>query len=244
MKIEEIKSMKGREKVSVLTCYDYSFATIIDGLVDVLLVGDSMGNVVYGYDSTREVIMYDMVKHIKAVSKGVSKSLIVGDMPFGSDKEEKAVENAKRLIRAGADAVKVEGKPEIVKLLVSEGIPVMGHVGLLPQTAEKMRVYGKEDNEAKEILQQAKDIAEAGAFSIVLECVPESLAEIITKAVKVPTIGIGAGTSCDGQVLVLYDMLGLFDDVPGFVKKYVSLSSMVKDAVGRYSKEVKEGGFP
>jgi 3-methyl-2-oxobutanoate hydroxymethyltransferase len=242
MKVEDIK--KGKEKISVLTCYDYSFAKAIDGLVDIVLVGDSVANVVYGDENTREMIIYDMIRHTGAVAKGISKSLIVADMPFGSDTEDKVIDNAKRLIRAGAHAVKVEGKPSIIKLLVENGIKVMGHVGLLPQTAEEMRKYGKDDKEAKEILQQAKDIEEAGAFALVIESVPDSLAGIITSQVKIPTIGIGAGKECDGQVLVLYDMLGLFDKVPGFAKKYVSLNNMIKDAVGRYSKEVKEGKFP
>ncbi|MBU0615571.1 MAG: 3-methyl-2-oxobutanoate hydroxymethyltransferase [Nanoarchaeota archaeon] len=243
MKVEDIKSIN--EKVSVLTCYDYSFAKTIDGAVDIILVGDSVGNVVYGLDSTREVTMDIMIQHVKAVRKGVSKSLLVADMPFGSDKDAvAAVDNASKLVEAGADAVKVEGKPDIVKELVSKGFAVMGHVGLLPQTAETMRKYGKDDKEAKEILQQAKDISDAGAFAIVIESVPGELAKLITSQVKVPTIGIGAGKDCSGQVLVLYDMIGLFENVPSFVKRYISLSTLVKDAAARYSKEVKEGKFP
>jgi len=212
--VQELKEMKGKEKISVLTCYDYSFAKAIDGLVDIILVGDSVGNVVYGYTSTREVIMYDIVKHISAVRKGVSKSLIVGDMPFESYQRDirDALKNAQRFIdEAGCNAVKLEWFercPEVARRIVEAGVPVMGHVGLTPQTAVELggfKVQGRNKADAARILDQAKDLEAQGCFAVVLECIPEPLAKIITEALNIPTIGIGAGVHCDGQVLVLHD---------------------------------------
>ncbi len=168
----ELKSMKGKEKISVLTCYDYSFAKAIDGAVDIILVGDSLGNVILGYERTRKVKMEDMKRHLEAVHRGAPETFIVADLPFGSyDNKGDAIENAKRLIDAGADAVKPEARPEIVKALVDEGINVMGHVGLLPQSAEKMGMVGRADEEADRIVEEAKRIEEAGAFSLVVESV-------------------------------------------------------------------------
>jgi 3-methyl-2-oxobutanoate hydroxymethyltransferase len=238
--------MKGKEKISVLTCYDYSFAKAIDGAVDIILVGDSLGNVILGYERTRKVKIEDMRRHVGAVRRGAPSTFIVVDLPFGSyDNKGDAIENAKRLIDAGADAVKPEARPEIVKALVDEGIDVMGHVGLLPQSAEKLSMVGRADEEAERIIEEAKRIEEAGAFSLVIESVPSSLAEKITGAVGIPTIGIGAGNKCDGQVLVIYDILGLFPDFePKFVRKYMNLKEDVKKAVSDYSKDVKDGSFP
>jgi 3-methyl-2-oxobutanoate hydroxymethyltransferase len=244
--IGNIKSNKGKERITVLTAYDYSTAKVIDeGGIDIILVGDSLGNVVLGFDSTKDVTMKDMIRHTSAVARGAKDCLIVADMPYESDKTRGlAVKNAKLLLKAGAHAVKVEGKPEIVDALVKEEILVMGHVGLLPQTAEEMKVQGKDEDSARQILKDAVALDNAGCFAIVLECVSYKLARKITETVKVPTIGIGSGPYCDGQVLVSNDMLGLFDKAPKFVRKYADLSSEIKKAVQGYCKDVKEGSFP
>jgi 3-methyl-2-oxobutanoate hydroxymethyltransferase len=240
---QDIKAMKGKEKISVLTCYDYSFAKAVSDDVDILLVGDSLGNVILGYERTRKVEMSDVLRHIEAVRRGAPNTFIVADLPYGSyNNKGDAIENAKKLIEYGADAVKPEGKPEIVKTLVQEGIEVMGHVGLLPQSAEKLGVVREDQNE---IINQAKEIVKAGAFTVVVESVPKKLAKIITDHIDIPTIGIGAGKECDGQVLVLYDMIGLYPDFePKFVRKYLNLKEEVKKAVKAYSEDVKKGDFP
>lgn len=242
----DITKMKGRQRISTLTCYDYSFARQLDGAVDIILVGDSLGNVVLGLDSTRGVTLEDMLRHTQAVSRGVSSSLIVSDLPYRSyNTTRQAVANAIKLVSAGAQAVKPEGRPEIVRALCKAGIPIMGHVGLLPQTASKWGVQGKDQKAADDIIALAKDITDAGAFSLVIECVPTGLAKDITQSVDIPTIGIGAGPHCDGQVLVLYDMLGLFGDfTPKFVHRYANLDQAVKSAVGDYTREVRSGSFP
>lgn len=244
--VDDIKAMKGKEKIAVLTCYDYSFAKAMDGNVDIILVGDSLGNVVLGYDRTKYVTMQDMIMHLQAVRSGTPDTFIVADLPYASyNNEEDAIKSSKKLIKAGADAVKPEGKPEIVKVLADDGVEVMGHLGLLPQSAEKYGVVGKDEKEAKRIIGEAKKIEEAGAFSLVLESIPSKLAEEITNNLKIPTIGIGAGNKCDGQVLVLYDMLGLFPDFePRFVRKYLNLKEDIRKAVQQYSKDIKEGRFP
>lgn len=244
--VDDIKAMKGKEKIAVLTCYDYSFAKAMDVNVDIILVGDSLGNVVLGYDRTKYVTMQDMSRHLQAVRRGAPDTFIVADLPYASYNNEKdAIKSSKKLIKAGADAVKPEGKPEIVKVLADDGVEVMGHLGLLPQSAEKYGVVGKDEEEAKRIIGEAKKIEEAGAFSLVLESIPSKLAEEITNNLKIPTIGIGAGNKCDGQVLVLYDMLGLFPDFePRFVRKYLNLKEDIRKAVQQYSKDIKEGRFP
>jgi 3-methyl-2-oxobutanoate hydroxymethyltransferase len=238
--------MKGKEKIAMLTCYDYSFAKAMDENVDIILVGDTLGNVVLGYERTKNVTVEDMLVHFAAVRKGAPNTFIVADLPFGSyENEHAALLTAKKLISLGADAVKPEGKPEIVRALVNNKINVIGHLGLLPQTAEKFGVVGKEENESKRMISQAKEIEKAGAFSIVLESIPSALAEQITNEISIPTIGIGAGKECDGQVLVSYDMLGLFPDFkPKFVRQYIDLKNEVKNAVLEYSKDVKKGKFP
>jgi 3-methyl-2-oxobutanoate hydroxymethyltransferase len=230
----------------MITCYDYSFAKLVDGMADIVLVGDSLGNVILGYDTTRKVEFNDMLRHTGAVARGMKDTFIVADLPFHSyDTPEQAVASAKQLMDLGAHGVKPEGRPEIVKALVHAGIPVMGHVGLLPQSAEKKTVQGKQQDQAEQILQQARDIDEAGAFTLVIECVPESLGTRITKEVSIPTIGIGAGLQCDGQVLVLYDLLGLFNDFkPKFVKHFGNVGEDIQKAVKLYTEEVKQGKFP
>lgn len=245
MDIQNIKSMKSKEKIAVLTAYGYNLAKIMDGIVDIILVGDSLGMVVLGYNNTREVTMQDMLRHTQAVARGATKSLIVADMPFKSDETpEQAIKNAQLLIQAGANAVKPEGKPEIVEALTKANIEVMGHVGLLPQTAETYSIKGKEPAEAETILEQAKALEKAGAFAVVIECVPETLAKKITETLKIPTIGIGSGKYCDGQVLVSNDMLGLYESPPKFVKKYANLNEIIKKAITSYKEDVKKGVFP
>jgi 3-methyl-2-oxobutanoate hydroxymethyltransferase len=254
--IPDIIMMKSNgEKISMLTAYDTSFAGLIDASgIEMVLVGDSLGMVLLGYDSTIPVTMEEMLHHCRAVSRGVKRALLVGDMPFMSYQvsESEAITNAGRFLKeAGCDAVKLEGGTEMcdkVKAIVRAGIPVMGHIGLTPQTASQLggyKVQGKDAESARKLLQSARDLEAAGAFSIVLECIPAELSEAITKAVSIPTIGIGAGKYCDGQVLVTHDMVGMFEKfTPSFVKQYANLASQIKEAVVTYNEEVKNGSFP
>jgi len=246
--VESIRRRKGKEKIVMLTAYDYQTAKILDAVgVDVILVGDSLGMVFQGCKDTKSVTMEAMIYHTRAVARGARNTPVIGDMPIHSyDTVEDALENARLFIEAGADGVKIEGnKPEIIKALIAEGIPVMGHVGLLPQTAEAYKVRGKTAEEAEKIFRDALEVDRCGVFSIVLECIPESLAKRITENVKAPTIGIGAGKYCDGQVLVINDMLG-FDDsfAPKYLKKYADLNKIIKNAVKRFMEEVRSGVYP
>jgi len=244
---EKIKSMKGKEKIAVLTAYDYSTAKAMDECgMDIILVGDSLGMVVLGYGNTLSVTMDDMIRHTGAVARGTKNALIVADMPVNSyNDREMAALNAEALIKSGADTVKIENEPEIAKSLVENKIDVMGHIGLTPQTATNFKVQGKDEETANKLIKLAKELEQAGCYSIVLECIPEQLAKKITESIFVPTIGIGAGSYCDGQVLVTNDMLGLYDKfTPKFVKKYVNLSLEMKNALKNYIKDVKEGKFP
>lgn len=252
--INDILAMKRAEKISVLTAYDYSTSLICDRAgVDVLLVGDSAGMVVLGYQSTVPVGMQEMIMFCGAVARGAKRAMIVGDMPFGSYQPNAsvAVENAVQLIKAGCDAVKLEGGSEIIgtiKAIVDAGIPVMGHIGLKPQTSslwEGYKLQGKTNESATKLIEDAKVLEKAGVFSIVLEMVASEVANAITKTVSVPTIGIGSGPGCDGQVLVLHDMLGIYEDIrPKFVKRYAELSKSIFDAIANYTREVKAGSFP
>jgi len=254
--IQDIVAMKQKgELISMLTAYDAGFAGLIDGAgVDVILVGDSLGNVLLGYDSTVPVTMDEMLHHCKAVRRGTRRAVLVGDMPFLSYQvsEGEAISNGGRFLKeAGCDAVKLEGGTEMcdrVKAIVSAGIPVMGHIGLTPQTASQLggyKVQGRDAESARRLLQSARDLEAAGAFSVVLECIPAPLSEIITREISIPTIGIGAGRHCDGQVLVTHDMIGMFEKfIPSFVKKYASLAPQIKEAIAAYQDEVKNGGFP
>ena len=245
MNIEKIKK---KEKIVMLTAYDYQTAKLIDEVgVDLILIGDSLGMVVLGHKDTKNVTMQEMIHHTKAVVNGVKNSLIIGDMPIHTyDTVDDALVNAKKFIEVGAHGVKIEGnKPNIIKALLKEGIPVMGHLGLLPQTTEKYSVKGKEEIEAEKIYKDALELEKLGVFSIVLECVPENLAKKITDSVKIPTIGIGAGKYCRGQVLVINDLLGMDDSFkPKHVKKYADLSKTIKNAVSKFKEEVLEGKFP
>jgi 3-methyl-2-oxobutanoate hydroxymethyltransferase len=245
---DEIRRKKAREKIIMLTAYDYQMAKILDqSSIDLILVGDSSGMVVQGYATTREVTMSDMIFHVRAVARGAKNTPIIGDMPINSsDTAREALKNAKCFIGSGARGVKIEGnKPGVVKALIDEGIPVMGHVGMLPQVAEKYQVKGKDPEEAHRILQDALDLDRISVFSIVVECVPQSLAKRITESTKAPTIGIGAGKYCDGQVLVINDMLG-FDESfrPKYVKTYANLNRTIRDAIARFREEVSSGKYP
>ena len=251
----DILAKKGVEKITMLTAYDAGFARMLESAgVDMLLVGDSLGMVVLGYDSTVPVTMDEMIHHSAAVRRGAPATMIVGDMPFLSYQVSKkeAIANAGRFFKeAGCDAVKLEGGREVckaVRAIVDAGMPVMGHIGLTPQTAGKLggfKVQGEDLDSARRLLKEAKALEEAGAFSIVLECIPDGLAQLISDEINIPTIGIGAGSGCDGQVLVTHDLMGLFEKfVPSFVKKYINLAPEIKKAVSSFTKDVKEGAFP
>ncbi len=252
--VRDVLDAKGKDRIAVLTAYDYSTALICDKAgIDVLLVGDSASMVVLGHTTTVRIGMTEMLMFCGAVSRGSKRAMIVGDMPFGSYQPSPgaAVENAVQLIRAGCDAVKLEGGSEItntVRAIVDAGIPVMGHIGLKPQTSslwEGYRMQGRDSESAMKLLNDAKELEKAGVFSIVLEMVASEVAEEITKGVKVPTIGIGSGSGCDGQVLVLHDMLGIYEDFkPKFVKRYAEMSRLIYDAVSMYITEVKGSKFP
>jgi 3-methyl-2-oxobutanoate hydroxymethyltransferase len=254
--VRDIIDMKSAaDKIVVLTAYDAGFARFLDkNGVEIVLVGDSLGMVVLGYESTVPVTMEEMLHHSRAVKHGVERALLVGDMPFLSYQVDagSAIANAGRFLKeAGCDAVKVEGGLEIcatVAAMVRAGIPVMGHIGLTPQTAGALggyKVQGRDAQSARRLLAEAKGLAEAGAFAIVLECIPDKLAAAITASVPIPTIGIGAGPQCDGQVLVINDLLGMFEKfVPSFVKQYANLAPQIAGAVVAFRDEVKGGVYP
>ncbi|WP_026889837.1 3-methyl-2-oxobutanoate hydroxymethyltransferase [Clostridium beijerinckii] len=244
-----------KRKLSMLTAYDYSMAKIIDESgVNGILIGDSLGMVIKGEEDTLAVTMDEIIYHTKAVKRGAKNALIVSDMPFLSYHVsiEQAVLNAGRLIKeGGANAVKLEGGAKVaaqIKAIVDAQIPVMGHIGLTPQSVNAFggfKVQGKSEAAAKQLIDDAVLIEKAGAFSIVLEGIPEKVAELITNAVSIPTIGIGAGKYCDGQILVYQDMLGMFNDfVPKFVKQYANVGTVMRDAISSYIKEVQAGDFP
>jgi len=243
------------EKLVCLTAYDYPTARVVDEAgVDIILVGDSAGNVVFGYGNTVPVTLEEMIHTVRTVKRGVQRALIVADMPYGTyhvNKDE-TVRNALKLVKeAGAEAVKLEGganRVDIVKRLVDEEIPVMGHIGLTPQSINKLgnyRVQGKTSVTAQKIIEEAKMLEDAGAFSVVLELVPREIAEIITASLQIPTIGIGAGAACDIQVLVLHDLLGLsFGKLPRFVRPYANLRETMTDAITRWAEDVRNGAYP
>lgn len=242
------------QKISVITAYDYSLASLCDRAgVDVLLVGDSAGMVMLGYENTIPVTMEQMELFTEAVSRARQNALIVGDLPFMSYQANvsDAITNAGKLIKAGADAVKLEGGQEIantIKAIVETGIPVMGHIGLQPQTtmlSQGYRVQGRTKDAAMKLIEDAKALEKAGVFSIALEMVSHEVAKIISESINIPTIGIGSGKNCDGQVLVIHDILGLYDKLkPKFVKRYLSLSKDITKAVESYRKDVESGRFP
>ncbi len=256
MTVPEIVKMKQRgEKITCLTAYDYSFARILDEAgVDILLVGDSLGCVVQGRENTLPVTLDEMIYHTRAVVRGRKRALVVADMPFLSFQVsgEQAVQNAGRLLQEGrAEAVKLEGGVavrETIAKITEVGIPVMGHVGLTPQSIHRFggyKIQGKGKNQREAILRDAQAVEEGGAFALVLEGMPKDLAAEITGRLSIPTIGIGAGAHCDGQVLVIHDMLGLFQDfTPKFVKHYADLKGVISTAVKDFAREVREEKFP
>ena len=243
------------EKLSMLTAYDYSTAKLEDESgINGILVGDSLGNVVLGYEDTVSVTMEDMIHHGAAVARGAKNALVVVDMPFMSYEVtvEEAVRNAGRLMKEGrAGAVKLEGGVRVaeqIRAIVKACIPVMGHIGLTPQSINVFggfKVQGKSEEAARALLADAKAVEEAGAFAVVIEAVPAALAQMITDAVSIPTIGIGAGAGCDGQILVYQDMLGMFSDfTPKFVKRYANVGEVMREAFANYAAEVASGAFP
>lgn len=250
-----LQKKEKQEKITALTAYDYTFAYLLDEAgVDIILVGDSLGNVAAGYETTLPVSMNEMIYHTKSVKRGTQNSLLVADLPFLSYQVNKddAIYNAGRLMKeGGAEAVKLEGADihlKTIEHMVKIGIPVMGHLGLTPQSVNQFSgfgVRGRQEKEALQILQSAKQLENAGIFALVLEKIPADLAKEITESLKIPTIGIGAGPGCDGQILVSYDMLGLFDKIkPSFVRHYRKLGIEIRQAVQEYCDDIKAGRFP
>jgi len=245
---------EAQDRITMLSCYDASFAALLDGCgVDMLLVGDSLGMVVQGHDSTLPVSMDDAVYHTRCVARGAKRAMVVGDLPFASYQvsPQQAYENAARLMAAGAHMVKLEGgavMADTVAFVVNRGIPMCGHIGLTPQSVHQLggfRVQGKTDEAARRLIEEAKLLEQAGAAALVVECVPTQVGKEITAALRIPTIGIGAGKDCDGQVLVLYDMLGVYPGKKGrFVKDFMAEAASIDGAVSAYVKAVKDGSFP
>jgi 3-methyl-2-oxobutanoate hydroxymethyltransferase len=255
--VRDLTEMKSRgEKIVVLTAYDYLFARLVDEAgCDIVLVGDSLGQVVLGYDSTIPVTIDEMIHHARAVRRGVSRAMLVVDMPFMSFQisSEETLRNAGRMLKeTGCEAVKIEGGDEqtcdCVRALVRAGIPVMGHIGLTPQSVHAVggyRVQGRESADALRIREEATRLQEAGCFSIVLELMPAALAADVTRALRIPTIGIGAGPSVDGQVLVLYDMLGLNDGFkPKFLRRFSNVAEQARDGISTFARAVRDGSYP
>jgi len=252
----DLAEMKKKgEKITMLTAYDYLMASQLDNCgIDLILVGDSVGNVLLGYENTIPVTMDEMIHHCRAVTRGVKRAMVIGDMPFMSYQAsaEEAVRNAGRFLKeAGVEAVKLEGGKEVyktIKMIVDSGIPVMGHLGLTPQSVYKLGGYGvrgEDKEQALKMLEDARELEEAGVFSIVLEKIPAKLAKKITQQISIPTIGIGAGVDCDGQVLVTHDMLGLFERFkPKFSKRYAEVGKEMKRCYRKYIEEVKNKVFP
>lgn len=250
------KKKKDGEKISALTASDYPIAKIVDQSgVDLILVGDSLGMVVLGYENTIPVTMEEMLHHTKAVSRAVKRAFVVGDMPYFSFHltKEETITNASRFLKeAGAHAVKIEGASEkrlgLIKDMVEAEIPVMGHVGLMPQSINhlgRFKVEGKNEKDAKGILEDAFNLQKAGVFAVILECIPMELARIVTEKLNIPTIGIGAGPYCDGQILVFHDLVGFSNGyLPKFVKRYVHLHDILSQAIGEYCLDVRKGVFP
>ena len=248
-KILDIINKKNESKIVSLTAYSKNVALILDNFCDIILVGDSLGSVLYNYKTTREVTLDTMIEHSKSVRQGIKKSLMVVDMPYNTYRNSKeALKNAKKILsKTKCDAVKLEGGKkifQIIKTLVKNNIPVMGHLGLLPQSDKTFKFKGKNTLEKNKIINDAKLLEEAGVFAIVLECVETVLAKTVTKQVKIPTIGIGASSNCDGQVLVTDDLIGLNSINVRFIKKFANVKKEIVKAVSTYSKEVKNKKFP
>src|SRR5437660_6785197 len=253
--VPAIKAMKRLQRIGMLTAYDYPTAKIADAAgTDIILVGDSLGMVVLGYPDTLSVTVDEMLHHTRAVARGTQRALVVGDMPYLSYhiSLEESVRNAGEFIRAGAQAVKIEGgkaqRIKTIEAILDAEIPVMGHIGLTPQSVNALggfKLQGKNVEDARRLMDEAVALDQAGCFSIVLECVPSELAAMITERVAAPTIGIGAGPHCDGQVLVFHDLLGLYDDhTPKFVRRYATLGEEMRVAIEHYLADVRDGSFP
>lgn len=249
------KQKENHDKITMITCYDYSMAKLMDEAgMEILLIGDSLGQVILGYENTLPVTMEDMIHHTAAVSRGAKNAFVLADMPFMSYQTSvyDAVLNAGRLMKEGhAHGVKLEGGARVcaqIRAIVEADIPVCAHIGLTPQSVNAFggfKVQGKSEEAARQLIEDAKAVEEAGASMVVLECVPAKLAEIITNTIQIPTIGIGSGAGCDGQVLVYQDMLGMFSDFkPKFVKQFANVGEVMKQAFADYAREVKEGTFP
>ena len=248
-RISDFIKKKNKTKLVTLTAYSKNTASVLDNYCDLILVGDSLGSVLYNYKSTREVTLNTMIEHSKSVRMGIKKSLMIVDMPHNTYRNSKeALKNAKFIMKkTKCDGVKLEGGKKIinfVKTLVKHNIPVMGHIGVLPQSDKTFKFKGKKKSEKENIIRDAKLLEEAGAFSIVLECIETSLAKQVTKSINVPTIGIGASNNCDGQILVFDDLIGLNPIKVRFVKKYTNIKKEISKAVSKYSSEVKARKFP
>lgn len=248
-KTAKITEMKGKEKIAMLTSYDFVTATLLhEAQIDMILVGDSVGNVLLGYENTLPVTMEEMLHHVRAVARAKPACLLVADMPNKSYTDKKTgLENAKKFLEAGAEAVKVEGAViEVARHLVQNGVPVMGHVGLTPQTITEWKVQGKDEQSAQKILRDAIALEKSGCFSMVIETVPAELGKKITEKLGIPTIGIGAGIDCDGQVLVINDLLGFNarEFKPRFVKSYANLREEALKAIRKFHEDLKKGAFP
>ncbi|MGH9421300.1 MAG: 3-methyl-2-oxobutanoate hydroxymethyltransferase [Thermoanaerobaculia bacterium] len=253
--VPAIRAMKGAKRIGMITAYDYPSAKVTDAAgSDIILVGDSLGMVVLGYPDTLSVTVDDMIHHTRAAVRGASQALVVGDMPYLSYhlSVEESVRNAGRFIQAGAQAVKVEGgrpsRIQTIEAILDAEIPVMGHIGLTPQSVNAMggfKLQGKNLDDARRLVEEAQALDQAGCFSIVLECVPSELAAMITERVSIPTIGIGAGPACDGQVLVFHDLLGMYDGHKAkFVRRYANIADEMRAAIEHYLSDVRDGSFP
>ena len=248
-KIKKLISKKNKSKLVCLTAYSKNIAKILDKHVDIVLVGDSMANVLYGHKNTHKISLDNIIQHTLSVKMGIKKSLLVVDMPKGSYNSPRSAEkNAKKVIKmTKCDAIKIESNKKnfkIIEFLVRKNIPVMGHIGYTPQYKKKFKIEGQTSKEIKKLLNDAKMIEKAGAFSIVLECLSPKSSKLITNMLKIPTIGIGSSSYCDGQILVTDDMLGISGFYPKFVKKYVNLDRLIEKAVKKYTREVKLSKFP
>ena len=248
-KIKNLVLKKNKSKITSLTAYSKPIAKILDKHVDIVLVGDSMANVLYGYKGTHKISLRNIIQHSISVKKGVKKSLLVVDMPFGSYKNiNLALKNAKKIFKeTKCDAVKIESNKKnfkIIKILVKNKLPVMGHIGFTPQFKKKFKIEGSSKKEEKKILKEAQLVEKAGAFSIVLECLSPNAAKLVTNNLTIPTIGIGSSIYCDGQILVTDDMLGISGFYPKFVKKYADLQTVIEKAVKKYTRDVKFKKFP
>ena len=249
-KIKKIILKKNKSKIICLTSYSKNFSSIVDKYSDIILVGDSLGSVLYNYNTTRKVTLENMIQHSKSVKMGIKKSLMVVDMPYLTYRNKfEALKNAKKIIKlTKCDAIKLEGGSKIkniIKYLINKKIPVMGHLGILPQsTRGKFKSVGKSDEDKKKLLNESKLLEKLGVFSIVLECVHSSTAKLITRSLKIPTIGIGSSFFCDGQVLVTDDLLGLNETNIKFVKKFADLKKVIHQGIRKFAKEVKENRYP